>query len=466
VFARWGLPVLAAVMAACVLVAGAGAVTKPSVTPRVDITTATGLAKYLGSLKNVNLKRLVVQTGKHNYAGPSCPGVGWTCTTATHVLQYGLNNSFQCSPSNASGGTATPPDLCVIVQLSTTANNNATCTERDSSATADQACAIFQTSTTGTNTATVNQTVSVNGGSTQDATQYAGIDQESSDGANNAWVTQTISASTATPGAGGTEMQDGHQGSSVTQFASGAGNNAANVTQSLSLNATTSGVTAINQLQNTDQTQGPNTNSGIDQTSGTGTNSATLNQTNTYNQAGSGAKTGAQTQGSPVSGENGDFNQSSTGVSTINGTQVERQAQSVSPSAGSSVVQTQYGPLHFEPDQFSNTGNTYNLNQSSTQNQNKSGGFQDDQEFAQCSSSGECTANEGVTQNGHSTSNSCGPISFCNIGVQQTTTPSGTTSSTCSGEGCDTDFPSPPPPPCSYFCPDLLPSVVHATRLG
>src|SRR5262249_48744912 len=97
VLGRWGLGVLAVAATAFVLVAGAGAVTKPAAPQRVDVTTAAGLAKYLGTLPIKDWTRIVVQTGQRNYAGPSCPGVGWTCTTAKHVLQYGPKNQFQCS---------------------------------------------------------------------------------------------------------------------------------------------------------------------------------------------------------------------------------------------------------------------------------------------------------------------------------------------------------------------------------
>jgi hypothetical protein len=460
-----------------VLVAGAGAVTKPVVPQRVEVNTAAGLAKYLGSLKGVDLKRLVVQTGARNYAGPSCPGVGWTCTTAKHVLQYGTKNSFTCSASNASGGSSNPPDNCTIVQVATTANpnNSATCVESDTGATTSQSCVIFQDSTTGTstgtNTASVAQTINVAGTATQDTTQYSGIVQQSTNGANNATVTQTINESISSPGAnsGGTEQQDGHQGSSLTQNASGAGNNTANVTQSLALAAMTSGVKMISQLQNTDETRGPNTNSGIDQVSGTGTNSATLNQANSYSQFAAGATAGVQTEGSPVSGENGFFNQFSHGVSTIKGTQVEHQTQTSNPVPGSAVSQNQYGPLHMDPNQFDNLGNTYTLNQSSDQHQNMPGGFQDDKEFAQCFTSGTCTANESISQNGQSQTNSCGPATSCDISQGLTTTSEGTSTSTCttspaSESTCDPSPPPPPPMPCvSYFCDDV---VLNGPRLG
>ena len=474
-FRRTGV-LLFGVLAVTAVIAGssANARTQAVAPTRVlDLGTKAGVLQYL----KVNHIRIgagpvVIQRGQKNYAGPTCPGITWTCTTATRVVQFGPNNQFQCSASNQPGGSATAPDDCTIVQQSTTANNVATCVENDSSPTASQSCVIFQSSTTGANTATVLQRVNAGTGSTQNVNQYSGIDQESGDGANSATVTQTITGSVTSPGSNtsGSESQDGHQGSSVTQFASGAGNNSATVNQSLALSAMTQGVKTISQLQNTNGSS-PNLNSGIDQTSGTGTNAATLNQASNLTAFAAGATAGVQTQGAPTLGLglNGVFNQSSPGVSTINGSQVEQQTETANPVPGSSVAQTQYGPTYFDPDQFSNGSNTYNLNQSSTQQQNKPGGFQDDQEYAQCFTSGNCTATQQINQNGQSSSNSCGPTSSCDIGVTQTTTSEGTTSSTCGGSvdagiesdvsGCDVGFPPPPPPPCvPSFCDDAVAS--------
>src|SRR4029078_4812602 len=105
--------------------------------------------------------------------------------------------------------------------------------------------------------------------------------------------------------------------------------------------------------------------------------------------------------------------------------------------------------------QFSNSSNTYNLSQSSDQQSNRPGSFQQDQQFAQCFTSGNCTVTQQISQNGQSSSNACGPASSCDIGLTQTTTSEGTTSSTCSGSSdseswsestpCDVDFPPPPP---------------------
>jgi hypothetical protein len=168
------------------------------------------------------------------------------------------------------------------------------------------------------------------------------------------------------------------------------------------------------------------------------------------------------------------FNQSSAGVSTINGNQVEHQNLTTQPVPGSTVSQTQFGPQTYDPNQGTNPADTYNLSQSSDQHNNTPGGFQENDQFAQCFTSGSCTVTQNINQNGHSASNSCGPTSFCNIGQSQTTSSEGTSGSTCGGEddsesetGCEFDFPQPPPPPvppCSdYYCDGPM---LFTTRLG
>jgi hypothetical protein len=461
-----------AVIAAAVVIAGADAGI-PVGAKAPSLTTKAGVYAYLQS-HGINPKGFVIQRGSHNYALPSC-GALRSCTTAKKVLQFGPRNTFQCSASNLSGGSANPPDGCTIVQVAQTAgaSNVATCTESDSSPAASQSCVIFQQSSSGTNTASVTQTINVAGIGQQDTTQYSGIDQASGDGANNAKVTQTVVESTSSPGtnSGGTEQQDGHQGSSINQFATGAGNNSAGVTQSLALSAMTSGVKTISQLQNTNETGSPNTNSDIEQNSGTGTNTATLNQTNNLNAFAAGATAGVQTQGASTNGMNGMFNQFSSGVSTITGSQVERQSEISNTSLPSTVSQTQYDPAWLDPQQRGNGSDTYNLSQNSAQNENLPGGFQDGQEYAECFTDGTCTANQQITQNGQSSSNSCGPASSCDIGVTQTKTSEGTSSSTCGTslssetEGCDVGFPQPPLSPCdinpnSNFC-----DTIDAPRL-
>src|SRR5690349_12495331 len=82
--------VLGVTTAAAVLIASAGARTQPAnvASPGVDMSTRAGVVHYLVS-HGISPKGVVVQRGKHNYAGPvpGCLSVRWTCTTAKHVVQ-------------------------------------------------------------------------------------------------------------------------------------------------------------------------------------------------------------------------------------------------------------------------------------------------------------------------------------------------------------------------------------------
>src|SRR4051812_42111556 len=106
---RLGLPLVGVFVAAAVLVAGAGAIAQPPAHHAPDFTTRAGVVTYLKSV-GVNPNGFVIQRGQHNYAGPSCPGVGWSCTMAKHVVQVnyptnnpGNTNQFTCTPSSDAG---------------------------------------------------------------------------------------------------------------------------------------------------------------------------------------------------------------------------------------------------------------------------------------------------------------------------------------------------------------------------
>ena len=117
-------------VAALVLIAGASAVMHPFSAPRLELSTRSAVVKHLNSL-GVDSKGIVIQRGARNYAGPKCPGPGWTCTKSKRVVQLSnaINvSTFPCTPS--SGGFASPPDDCVIVQSSTGATNSASCVEK------------------------------------------------------------------------------------------------------------------------------------------------------------------------------------------------------------------------------------------------------------------------------------------------------------------------------------------------
>src|SRR5712691_12330048 len=96
----------------------------------MNLSTRAGVVQYL-ALHGINARGVVVQRGLHNYAGPNCPGRGWTCTTAKRVLQIAAtasaSNTFVCTAST--GGSSTPPDDCVIIQSASTTTNTAVCQE-------------------------------------------------------------------------------------------------------------------------------------------------------------------------------------------------------------------------------------------------------------------------------------------------------------------------------------------------
>jgi hypothetical protein len=447
VFGKWGLFVLAALASAAVLTSSAGAVTQGSGT--INLSTRAGVVQYLAS-HGIDARGIVVQRGLHNYAGPNCPGKGWTCTAAKRVLQIAAtaaaSNSFVCT-----GNTSTPPD-CIIDQFSTAGTNTATCQESSADPSANQSCQVRQQNTSGDNKLTISQAVNTGAGSSQSPTQYAGVEQFNGGGANTVTLGQGIVASVNQVDGSGTQSQEAIQGVYLSQSNSGAGANTATVNQSQSLKAVAQRKPTLTQNQNTDDSV--NTNISLSQNSDAGANTATVNQSNIYVGNVQQATTAFQQQGSSGAGEAEFFNQSSGGgTNTIGGKQSESQSQRAD-QIGSST-QIQYGPLWADPDQTGGgSGDKYNLSQGSTQNAT-SPDFQDDTEYAACNTDGTCTANQSITQNGTNSTNTCTGTS-CDIGNSITFDgEEGRSSSTCtsseefsctppSGEG--TPFPPDPPP--------------------
>jgi hypothetical protein len=437
-------------------------------TAKADLSTRAGVVSYLVA-HGIDPTGIVIQRGAHNYAGPSCPGRGWTCTTAARVVQIstkGSDNDFQCTPS--SGGFVAPPNQCTIVQVSATGKNDARCVERTGDTAAAQRCVVLQTNTAGDNRAEVRQVVDANAGPTQDANQYTGIEQQNGSGSNFSHVLQDLKQSTKETDSSGTQTQDGHQGVSVTQDAD-VGDNTALVEQSLAQKAKASGGASITQNQNTGS-GGPNTNAGIEQSSTMGRNEAHLNQSHDLDATASGAGTTTQQQGTQDDGLNGHFDQSSAGLSTVKGSQKE--AQRLQAEHAGTLTQTQYGPAQFGSEQGSNPNDVYDIDQSSTQHASDPT-LQSEGAFGNCDTSGNCTFDQRIQQNHQTQTNSCAGTS-CHTGLIVTTTPEGTTVSTCSGLPSEDQqgtcpFPPPPPPPpiggdCGLKCvgsPDLRAPAAH-----
>jgi hypothetical protein len=477
VFGKWGLFVLAALASAAVLTSSAGAVNQGSAGP--NLSTRAGVVQYLAS-HGIDARGIVVQRGSHNYAGPNCPGKGWTCTKATRVLQAGITNQFTCTAST--GGTVNPPNECVIVQSSSGATNNATCLEKIGDPTDTQSCKIYQVNTTGANNAFVQQSIAAAASSlgAQVATQNTEIAQSATSGSNNVQVNQDLKESQSAvlgKSASINQSQDGHQTTAVSQH-SDTGNNTAKVLQSLTLKESATGGVSITQNQDTNGNS-PNTSAAIYQNSdedntdpptSTGLNNAYVAQTNDLNA--SGAKTGVltQNQGNSSSGLFNHTDQRSTGVSTTQVNQSEH--QSLGASQYGSLFQTQIGPLWNDPNQASNTGDTFTVSQSSDQNAALHADQTDDEQ-ASCQTSGinGCHLTQKASNDHQSVTNSCNSSS-CDIGVHLDATPCGEDCQprTCSSECTFPPEGSTPPQPniCSQFpsAPGCGPVITSITFSG
>jgi len=449
--------------------------------PKFDLSTRAGAVGYLRS-KGVDPNGVVIQRGTRNYAGPRCPGRAWTCTTAKRVVQIARTNSatssnqFTCTPST--GGSATAPNSCVVVQSSSGTDNNATCTEVVGDPTGPESCQIFQSNTTGANNAYVKQSIAASTGTTQDATQKAEISQVNSGGSNNVQVNQDLKESssvTVTGTANTTQTQDGHQTTSVYQH-SDTGNNAAKVLQSLTLKASATGGGSITQNQDTAGST-PNTRAAVYQNSdedvnnptSTGTNTAYMFQTNDLNASGSKATNLTQQQGSPTNGIQGHAVQASQGVSSTTENQKEHQTLGAS-QIKNAPVQTQYGPMWSgSPQQQGNNPNdSYTLTQSSDQNTSPASPNQLDEEYINCETSGNCTGTQTASNDKQTYTNTCSD-SDCNLSLVVSSNPD-VPPDICSGD-CGTGQEAPPPPApdyCSQFpsAPGCGPVITSVTFSG
>jgi hypothetical protein len=468
-FGRW-LPALfvsAVLTAALLVLPGAGAAASGpdlSTTQKFDLSTRAGVVGYLRS-KGINPRGVVIQRGARNYAGPMCPGRAWNCTTARRVVQIARTNSatssnqFTCTPST--GGSATAPNSCVVVQSSSGTDNNATCNEVVGDPTVTESCQIFQSNTTGTNNAFVKQAIAASAGTTQDATQNAEISQINSGGSNNVQVNQDLKESssvTATGTANTTQTQDGHQTTSVYQH-SDTGNNAAKVLQSLTLKASATGGGSITQNQdtagstpNTRAAVYQNTDEDVNAPTSSGTNTAYMFQSNDLNASGSKATNLTQQQGTPATGLQVHADQVSQGLSTATESQNEHQNLGASQITNP-PLQTQYGPMWSgsPQEQGNNPGDTYSISQSSDQNTSPASTHQLDAEYLNCATSGTCTGTQKASNDKQSYTNTCSS-SDCSLALVISSNPD-SKPDICT-EDCSDGREAPPPPApdyCSQF---------------
>src|SRR2546425_6818046 len=296
---------------------------------KADLSSLPAIEAYLRSI-GVDPGLVVVQQGALNYAGRTCRGGGWTCTTGSMVVQISTSTSpganiFDCLPAL----DATFPALneCLIVQSSVLSvvdpppPNDATCTPTFSSdGTTKSKCTIRQSSKKGNNSAEVRASTTQRGGTLQTATQDATITQTSDSGNNTAKITETIdqSLNIGTPD-DPLEQQQARQTATVDQK-SGAGNNSSDVQLTMLQVENAQSNSAITQEQNQNTgSPGFNLDASISQmSSSSGNNSSNLSGQLTQRQnAGCASCLITQKQGSPAldGGLRGRVNQS-----TVSGT--------------------------------------------------------------------------------------------------------------------------------------------------
>jgi hypothetical protein len=207
-------------------VSGAGAET--NTVKKLDLSTPAAINSFLQS-KGINPSTVVTQTGVNNYAGPNCPGIGWSCTTSTRVVQIASPNGQnvdQCQGgefSEEEGG-------CVVMQL-TGERNTAKCIEHTGTF---QYCLIVQAGTV-RNFARVDQLISESGAATLDGTQVADVTQQNATLLNELQADQDIGQTT---NVGDPQQENAHNYAVVSQQASANGNNFAHVHQSQDQNET------------------------------------------------------------------------------------------------------------------------------------------------------------------------------------------------------------------------------------
>jgi len=349
--------------------AGAGA----SAIPKVDLSTNSGVAKYLKSI-GVSPKGVVIQRGLRNYAGPRCPGARWHCTSARHVFQIaaaGGDNKFECSGTDTSGFN---DQGCTIMQTASGGKNEATCRERLTlTPDASQACEITQVNVNGDNKATVDQDIKQkDGGASQTARQISTIDQTNTLGKNDAKVDQKID-------------QDLHGDTS--------------------------------QDQNAEQTSclkqhGPaNPQDACDEafppSGDTGNDSSDLHQ-DVHQDEHAGNAVVTLNQDSDIFGH---VSQDTTGIAKNHNDQHENQH-----AEGKNATVFQFGPMHCCSDQGTNPGDKFDINQHSDQHTNADDFDQSEQITGVCETTGNCHVDQDANENGQHQKNMCNSNS-CSIGI-------------------------------------------------
>jgi hypothetical protein len=411
---------------------------------KAHVTTRAQAYRLLRAL-GVDPRHVVIQLGKRNYAGPNCPGKGWTCTKARRVLQASGDNEFQCTPTSL--GTASPPYDCFVVQ---TSGGSAKCVERTKASGGvpiTQTCNIIQgANPNGDNRAEIVQSADQNdkGDGTQDVTQIAAVTQSNTGTrSNSSSIQQDIKQSFNTTGNNANPLvnqsQEAHQYVSVIQDTNNgsaqAGNNDSKVSQSQNQDEhAEKAATSITQLQNTDQRfradgtncptftnfDDPTANEcyAVSQTSnfvgsvqgaGGGNNTSTADQKYNESQFANKTPDGLQAQGSLADPSGGGtdhrFIQHSSGLSSQDSKQDEHQTQQRNDTG--TMTWEQHGPRKGTGVQDGNGNSNANQDQNAVQDSKGPGsGFGTEVLVDQCHSDGNCAGTQRVDANGDKRRNS------------------------------------------------------------
>jgi hypothetical protein len=386
---RW-LPAFvasAAAATAVMVLSGAGAAANgPGLSSRQAIDA------YLQSA-GIDPSAAVLQDGNKNYAGPSCPGNGWSCTTSSVVVQTasaGGSNQAECAAAR-----------CVFVQVGP--DNDGRCVRRDD---AVQDCTLSQSGAR--NEALFDMQVDQNDGSAQDASQTASLEQTTDGAFNHAVIRQSIKQDTHE---GDSQTQNAAQSVEVVQTAMGGAENDLHVDQSQDQSA--HGGTTLDQNAAASSLpdcypfhfpNAPNQCANIEQSSEAGNNDSHLKQS--IKQDGKTDVQATQQQGTFDAGIEARVHQDTDTGRSHNDANQDKD-QDLKAAAGS--TQTQFDPLFCcgAGSQFGGTNNRESIDQASSQDATEADAFQESSLVGQSiTPDGGCSIKQHASNNSDSATNS------------------------------------------------------------
>jgi hypothetical protein len=333
---------IVAVFGAAISMMGSAGNAGASSAPRVDLSTDKAVSAYLTSI-GVDPSTVVTQRGLNNYAGPSCPGVGWNCTTATSVVQIaapGGQNLVQCGdpalfnvdPAAASLAHYVPAMSCFAAQDNVAGTNTMDIREQrpEKGNDATLACAGgTQQTTGGQNHFSCHQIIHHSGSElTQAGQETASIKQIAVGGGNHSTIDQEISLTSSVNAPSGAQHQNGWQSSFVDQEATLGAENHSGVHETQYLRGRISGAAESDQFQNTDPlptgftdcvpfsvgpVENPNSCANVNQQSDSGHQESQLNLLNDLD-ARTTATSGSQNLGGTTTGLDGTVPQPTAGA--------------------------------------------------------------------------------------------------------------------------------------------------------